>query len=233
MVKACNEQVDQEQCMHSEKQILINEPKETSRIEAFSDGVFSIAITLLILQVQLPQVGKGHTLLAGLGEQWPSYLAYVISFMTILIIWINHHNFFRLVNRVDHVFLILNGLLLLSVTFVNYPTEVLAQSLKEHGASLILGVGSDQNVATIFYSVTFIVISLFFNVLWRYAVHHNRLLSSRADPRIVAAIHAQYRFAPFYYVPATILGFFSVAASLAVNGLLAISFVFVKPATGN
>ena len=219
--------------MHSKEQIILNEPKETSRIEAFSDGVFSIAITLLILQIQLPQVDQHHMLLKGLGEQWPSYLAFVISFMTILIIWINHHNFFRLVNRVDHIFLILNGLLLLSVTFVNYPTEILAQSLKEQGASLLFGVGSDQDVAAIFYSVTFIVISLFFNVLWRYAVHQNRLLSSRADPRIVAAIHAQYRFAPLYYVPAAIFGIFSVAASLAVNGLLAVSFVFVKPATGS
>jgi uncharacterized membrane protein len=218
--------------MHPKQQITINEPKETSRIEAFSDGVFAIAITLLILQIQLPQMDQHHSLLAGLGAQWPSYLAFAISFMTILIIWINHHNFFRLVNRVDHIFLILNGLLLLSVTFVNYPTEVLAQSLKEQGSSLLYSVGSNQDVAAIFYSATFVFISLCFNVLWRYAVYNNRLLSSRADPQIVAAIHAQYRFAPLYYVPAAILGFFSVAASIAVNGLLAVSFVFVKPTTG-
>ncbi|SRR5579884_82317 len=219
--------------MHPKEQIMIHETKETARIEAFSDGVFAIAVTLLILQIQLPPMHQHDSLLAGLGAQWPSYLAFVISFMTILIIWINHHNFLRLVSRIDHTFLILNGLLLLAVTFVNYPTEVLAQSLKEPGSSLLFDIGSNQDVAAIFYSATFVFISLWFNLLWRYSVHNNRLLGSHADPQVVAAIHAQYRLAPLYYVPPAILGFFSVAASLAVNALLAVSFALVKPTTGS
>jgi uncharacterized membrane protein len=215
--------------MSEEESVPVNEPKVTSRVEAFSDGVFAIAITLLILQIQLPRVDVNHTLLAGLGEQWPSYLAYSISFMTILIIWINHHNFFRLVRTVDHPFLILNGLLLMTVTFVNYPTEIVAKSLQAPNSSLLSSFGTDQNTAAIFYSATFIFISLCFNVLWRYAIYHNRLIDKHTDPHIIAAIHSQYRFAPLYYVPPLIIGIFSLAASLAVDGLIAISFIFVKP----
>ncbi len=212
--------------------VTIVEPKETARVEAFSDGIFAIAITLLILQIQPPNVTHGHPLLVGLGEQWPSYLAYAISFMTILIIWINHHNFFRLVGRVDHRFLILNGVLLLAVTFINYPTLVLAQSLKELGSSLtslIYRMGSDQDTAIIFYSATFVFVSLWFNLLWRYTTSRPRLLSQRAQPEVIAAIDRQYRWSPLYYVPPMLLGFFSVAASLAVNALLAVSFALVKP----
>ena len=94
----------------------------TARVEAFSDGVFAIAITLLILEIRVPHAGAEHGLWAGLVALWPSYVAFVLSFFVILIMWVNHHELIRLVRAVGYPFLFANGLLLLTVTFVPFPT---------------------------------------------------------------------------------------------------------------
>src|ERR1700759_4424760 len=98
---------------------------ETARVEAFSDGVFAIAITLLILEIKVPSPSQGH-LAAVLLQQWPSYLAFLLSFVYIGIMWINHHRMFTSIRRSTDVLLILNLLLLLGVTVVPFPTAVLA-----------------------------------------------------------------------------------------------------------
>src|SRR5579864_5093776 len=105
------------------------EDKETARIEAFSDGVYAIAVTLLVLEIHVPkldEVDKLGGLTAALMHQWPGYLSYVISFLSILIMWINHHKLFQLVRRRDHNLLVLNGLLLMGITLIPFPTAVLA-----------------------------------------------------------------------------------------------------------
>lgn len=203
-----------------------SEEKETGRLEAFSDGVFAIAITLLILQIPLPHEAKnGPSLLTQLGGQWASYLAYLVSFMTILIMWVNHHTIFRLIHRTDQFFLVLNGLLLMVITFVNYPMAILAESLQ--GPDLHKdGLITDQKTAALFYSGTFIVIAIIYNVLWRYASHNRRLLSKGADPLMVEAINKRYRFGPLFYVASFLLAFVSVWASLGLNLLLAVYFAF-------
>src|SRR5215813_3568997 len=97
---------------------------ETSRIEAFSDGVFAIAITLLVLDLKVPPDPSGiHRLAELLLSEWPAYLAFLTSFATILIMWINHHRIFTLVGRSDDRLLFYNGLLLLGVTVVPFPTS--------------------------------------------------------------------------------------------------------------
>lgn len=203
-----------------------SEEKETGRLEAFSDGVFAIAITLLILQIPLPDEAKnGPSLLTQLGSQWASYLAYLVSFMTILIMWVNHHAIFRLIHRTDQFFLILNGLLLMVITFVNYPMAVLARSLQESNvpeSRLIL----DQRTAALLYNGTFIVIAIIYNVLWRYASHNHRLLSKGVDLLVVETINKQYRFGPLYYLAAFLLAFVSVWGSLVLNLLFAVYFAF-------
>ena len=102
--------------------------KETARIEAFSDGVFAIAITLLILEIKIPAAGSGE-LSVQLLRQWPSYFAFVFSFAFIGIMWINHHRLFTHIKRSNNALLFLNLLLLLGVTAVPFPTAVLAQHL--------------------------------------------------------------------------------------------------------
>src|SRR5437899_11833967 len=124
------------------------------RVEAFSDGVFAIAITLLILEIRVPHVE--HGLWAGLLALWPSYVAFLMSFVVILIMWVNHHELIRLVRAVGYPFLFANGLLLLTVTFVPFPTAVLA----EHLAT------PDAPAAAAFYCGTFIINALAWGLLF-------------------------------------------------------------------
>jgi uncharacterized membrane protein len=101
----------------------VNQDNDTSRIEAFSDGGFAIAITLLVIEIGVPHLGgepEGTTLFGALVDRWPSYLGYVISFLVIGTIWANHHNRFRFIVRADHVLLFLNTLFLMCVAFSEY-----------------------------------------------------------------------------------------------------------------
>lgn len=199
-----------------------DEEKETGRLEAFSDGIFAVAITLLVLEIKIPL--PNTTGLAGLVlKQWPSFLAYVISFLTILIMWINHHALFRLIHRTNHLFMVLNGLLLMLITFVNYPTAVLAEYLQGPDPA-------DQRFAALLYSGTFILIAILYNMLWRFASFKHRLLSKKADPALVATITRQYRFGPLFYLAAFVLAFVSVPASVTVNAALAVYFAFTGQA---
>jgi uncharacterized membrane protein len=195
-----------------------DEEKETGRVEAFSDGVIAIAVTLLILEIKVPKVDElgPEGLFTKLLELWPSFLAFVTSFGTILVMWINHHRIFRLVRAPDYPFLYWNGFLLLMITFVPYPTAVLAQHL----------AGPEATVATAFYAGTFVVNASAFNGLWRYLRKHPNLLLASADPDEIAGISRQYRFGPVHYLIAFGLAFVSVAASLATCLALVIFFAF-------
>jgi uncharacterized membrane protein len=176
--------------------------KETGRIEAFSDGVLAIAITLLVLEIRLPE-GEG-ALTERLLEIWPSYFAYLLSFITIGVMWLNHHQIFKVIKRLDNTFILLNTLLLLLITFVNFPTIVLADYLGE----------ADEKVAGVFYAGTFVVTAIIYNLLWRYASHNGRLLDTKADPTYIRSITNSYRFGPIYYGIAVVLALFNVPLSL-------------------
>jgi uncharacterized membrane protein len=191
--------------------------KETGRVEAFSDGIFGIAITLLVLDIKVPNpaVNQGHTtLLHALLKQWPAYFSFLNSFLTILIMWINHHKLFQQIRRSDHIFLVLNGLLLMGVTFVPFPTAVLAAHINT----------PDATTAAAFYSGTFLVIAILFYVLWLYASHDQRLLSLRHNAQSVAAITRQYNFGPPLYLITFLLAFVSVWASIGMCTGLALFF---------
>ncbi|MGH9528843.1 MAG: TMEM175 family protein [Terriglobales bacterium] len=187
---------------------------ETGRIEAFSDGVFAIAITLLILEIKVPMPSAGP-LGPQLWKQWPSYISFVISFAFIGIMWINHHRLFTHIRRCDNGLLLLNLLLLLGVTFVPYPTAVLAMYLGK----------TDQRLSAIFFNGTFFFIAILFNLLWRYATAPNRhLLAHDVDVASVERITRQFVFGPLSYLVCLALAWVSVTASLALNILLACFF---------
>ena len=195
--------------------------KETARIEAFSDGVFAIAITLLILEIKIP-VGNGD-LANQLLRQWPSYIAFVISFLSIGIMWINHHRLFNHIKRSDNVLMVLNLLLLPGVTSVPFPTAVLAQNLGRSG----------QRAAMILYNGTYFVIAIFFNLLWRYCVSKNHHLRGKeVDVAAVEKITAQYAFGPVVYFLCMALAWISVPASLLMNIALAIYFLLPPARSG-
>src|SRR5262249_18500741 len=139
------------------------------RVEAFSDGVFAIAITLLILDVKVPELSDGagtRDLLRALGRGWTSYVAYLLSFVTILIMWVSHHRIFTIVRKIDHAFLFWNGILLMLISFVPFPTALLSRYLLEPSA----------RTAAAIYSGHAILISLAFQAMWRHATKTDRLL---------------------------------------------------------
>jgi uncharacterized membrane protein len=191
--------------------------QETARLEAFSDSVFAIAVTLLVLDLKVPHDLSGPELRRALVAQWPSYAAFLVSFATIGIMWLHHHRLFTLIHRVDHTLLMLNGLLLLTVTVVPFPTALVSAYLGRPG----------QRISALVYSGCFVVIAVAFNALWRYAASPARqppLLRIPVDSPEVRAIHAAYRFGPFWYLAAVALSFWHPTVALAVCGLLALFF---------
>ncbi len=192
--------------------------KETGRLEAFSDGVFAVAITLLVLNIQPPPPdalprGSGE-LLIFLRDKWPIYLAFVTSFATIGIMWVNHHRLFTHIKRSDNNLLLLNLLLLLIIVFIPFPTALMAEYINQ----------PDNRVAAVLYSGTFFLMALFFNLVWLYASRKNRLLSPNANIQEVRAITGQYRFGPLCYVVTFTLAFFLPLVSVVLQLLLAIFF---------
>jgi uncharacterized membrane protein len=112
--------------MNPDDRRTVNQDNDTARIEAFSDGVFAIAITLLVIEIGVPHLGdepEGTTLVRALVERWPSYLGYVISFLVIGTVWANHHNRFRFIVRSDHILLFLNTLFLMWIPFQNHTQQ--------------------------------------------------------------------------------------------------------------
>jgi uncharacterized membrane protein len=184
---------------------------ETSRIEAFSDGVFAIAITLLILDVHVPTLSQGPLGVA-LKRQWPTYVAYLISFSFIGIMWVNHHRLFNHIRRSDNGLVFLNLLLLLGVSVVPFPTALIAAHYYAPGRTLAAAV----------FNGTYVLIAIFFNILWRHIVR-GELLDS-ATQESAEAISRQYAVGPLSYLICFALTWVSVPASLIVNIALAVFF---------
>jgi uncharacterized membrane protein len=190
------------------------EERETARIEAFSDGVFAIAVTLLVLE--LPTLVNKADLKAALLGHLGAFIAYAVSFTIILIMWANHHDMFTLIHHVERPFLILNGMLLLFITFLDYPTLLLAE--------YIGSPGDNANVAMVIYSATGVFIAIGYQAAWAYA-KRRRLLRKDVDPDAIRAIDSGYRIG-YVYIPAFVLAFFNVPLSLGLTAALAIFFAF-------
>jgi uncharacterized membrane protein len=186
----------------------------TARLEAFSDGVFAIAATLLIIDVGLPQ-HLDQSLGRGLLEIWPQYLAYAISFVTIGIIWVNHHAVLGQIGRSDRLFLFLNLGLLLTVAFIPFPTRVLAEFVRT----------DDGRAAALLYGVTMLAMTLTFDSVWLYASRGGRLLRPDADPRAISGITRSFLPGLPMYAAATFVAFLSPEVSAALFGLLALFYV--------
>ena len=188
--------------------------RETGRVEAFSDGVFAIAVTLLVLDLKVPKPADLGTqsLLAALVRQWPTFLAYLTSFATILVMWVNHHKMFSHVHRVDDRFLFLNGLLLLFVTFVPFPTSLVADYL----------LHPESRTAAIIYAGTYEGLAIAFNLLWNYVCASKKLLAPNANLSRMRAMRKQYLTGPLLYAIAFALCFISVPAGLVFCMLLAV-----------
>src|SRR5437867_2437894 len=172
------------------KSIFVRMTESPGRVEAFSDGVFAIAITLLILEIRVPH--GDHGLWEGLLALWPSYIAFLMSFIVILIMWVNHHELLRMVRRVNYPFLFANGFLLLTVTFVPFPTAVLAANLAT----------PEAKTAVAFYCGTFVANALLWNVLFTTMVRGG-LLRREVTAATVDTVRRTYYVGVLVYVLAT------------------------------
>ncbi|MCW2870179.1 MAG: hypothetical protein JWL99_1499 [Streptomyces oryziradicis] len=146
---------------------------ESGRVEAFSDGVFAIAITLLVLEIKVPE-GAADRLWSALGEQWPSYAAYAVTFLVIGIMWVNHHTVFVYIARVDRTLLFLNLLLLMGVAALPWPAGLLAAYLRDGHAS---------QAAAIVYSAFMVYHALTFQALWWHLTRTGHLFRRPRRPR--------------------------------------------------
>jgi uncharacterized membrane protein len=194
----------------------------TGRLEAFADGVFAIAATLLILNVDT-QVGKVADLGSELLHIWPSYLAYAVSFVTIGIMWMNHHTVLEQVERTDRRFLFANVGLLLCIAFVPFPTRLVAEHIRGEGA----------RDAALAYGFTMVATAIMFSVTWFYASAGGRLLRRDADPGVVSGISRSYLPGPWIYLGATLLAFVSPAASVVLFMAIATFYVVESSIFGN
>src|SRR5881394_2052125 len=184
--------------------------RETARVEAFSDGVFGIAMTLLVLEFHVPQLEHGNPdvrrqLVWALLQLWPSAIAFLLTFGTVLIMWINHHGLFKHAHGADNRLLFANGFLLLIVTFVPFPTWVLAEYLDRAAA----------NVAATFYCATFVLVSVSYNLLlWSVIV--NRKHDDPRSGRIIQRVRRAYRWGFVAYAIAAVVSMFWPYVGVAI-----------------
>jgi uncharacterized membrane protein len=184
----------------------------TFRLETLSDGVYAIAATLLILDVQSTGSPLGHALL----RIWPSYVAYAVSFLTIGIIWANQRTMFTQVDRVDRAFLMINVVFLMVVAFIPFPTRVVAEHALDNGAK----------VAALTYGITVSIAAALSAGQWFYASTRHRLLKADADPRTVAGISRSWVVGPLTYPVATLVALASPSASLLLYGGITVFYMF-------
>jgi len=189
------------------------------RLEAFSDGVLAIVITLLILEIKVP-AGHEGTLGSALAGQWPQYAAFLLSFLIVGIIWLNHHATINLLQRTDHTVQVLNLLLLLPVTVLPWPTALLAEYTHE-------GTPGDQRVAVLVYGLTSSAMAATFNVLWRYILRHPELHKPQVTTELLAVRNRRYNVGLLVYPVATVIGLVSVPLFLVL--MLALALLYLLP----
>jgi uncharacterized membrane protein len=189
----------------------------TGRLETFADGVFAIAATLLILNVDAHVGNAVGSLSKELAHNWTSYAAYALSFVTIGIIWVNHHTVMTQIERADRTFLFITVGFLMSVAFIPFPTRLIAEYLTDDFAN--------ARAATIAFGVTLTITAAFFNALWLYASRSRRLLREDADEALVAGITRSFRPGVPIYVLATLVGILSPIASFILYTLIAAFYV--------
>ena len=190
---------------------------ETSRLEAFSDGVFAIAITLLVLELHPPDVARGR-LWHGLVREWPQFAAYLSSFFVIGIMWVNHHSMFRQIRRTDRALLFLNLLLLLWTALLPFPTGLIARNLGPGG--------TDAKVAEAVYGANLTLAAIAFSLIWTYAVRGRRLIDHDLTPQQEWASVARFSIGTFVYAATVGIAFLSPKLALTLQILLALYYLF-------
>ncbi len=197
--------------------------RETDRVEAFSDAVMAIVMTLMAVELlQVPSPGEGEELIEALGHEWPAYLAYTISFLIVGQVWITHHNMWRYIARVDQVLLFMNLMLLMFVAVIPFGAALQAENLT--------GNSTEQRLTAAIYVGAILGEALFFSLSWRWACHRE-LLVDEMDHALAKAIARRYLIGPALYLVAFATVFINPVLSLVLYCLLI--FVYVFPGAGD
>ncbi|MEO8881813.1 MAG: TMEM175 family protein [Devosia sp.] len=193
-----------------------SEPKGTARLEALSDGIFAIGMTLLVLDIHVPESGADASLTEALLANWPNYLAFLVGFFTLLVCWINHHYMFEFIRKGDGVTLLLNGFKMLVVSFTPFATALFSRYFNT----------DNQQIAVSVYTGNFFMMGLSMTALWVY---------SQAKGFTVAATNRELLLVTRLYILASVLAgaifalsFLSVWASLALFVVMFGIFVFPR-----
>jgi uncharacterized membrane protein len=194
------------------------EERECGRLEAFSDGVFAIAMTLLAFNLKIPDTHGGgmRELAHQLALQWPSYLAFVTSFFTVLIIWVNHHAMFRLIHRVNTRLLFANGILLMMTTTVPFTSQLVAEYLRTPAGKTACAV----------YGGMYVLMSMAYNLTWRNAIRGRMLVSRRTSEEVIGRITHTYRYGTPAYLLATAGAFVNVYITMGICTAMWIYWVY-------
>ncbi len=188
----------------------------TNRAEAFSDGVFAIAATLLVLELKVPHVEPGG-LSEALLERWPSYATYVVSFLTIGIIWLNHHAVMERIKTVNRPLLLLNLVFLMAVAAIPFPTALLAEYLH---------AGHDERLASAIYGATMALMGISFGLMWAYAIFGEDLLHENVEPDRARRSLLLFAAGNPLYLLAIGASLLSAELGLAIYALLALFYLF-------
>jgi uncharacterized membrane protein len=193
-----------------------------ARMEAFSDGVFSIIITLLVLDVRVPRLAAlgGQSLSTALLHQWPTYVAFMLSFLQVGVVWANHHTMFHYIHRTDHRLLSYNLLLLLCVAVLPFTTAVLSEYVRSSPPQ--------QRLAAQIYSGALMAVGIAFNVVWQHALN-NGLVHPHADRHRLYALRRHWLLVPVLYAVAFALAFVNVYVSVAMYALLLFYYALPGP----
>jgi uncharacterized membrane protein len=181
--------------------------KETARLESFSDGVFAIAITLLAIELRIPERADSNVMLLDqLWNEWPAYLAFTLSFFSILIMWANHHSIFFHINKINRKIILANGFMLFLVTIVNFPTNLISRYFNT----------PSENAAAALYCGLFVIINISYNVLW-YVVSTDKLvLRKDVTPETIHILRRNYLIGFPAYTIAFGTAFYSAKLSLLI-----------------
>jgi uncharacterized membrane protein len=190
---------------------------ETSRLEAFSDGIFAIATTLLVLELHIPELGPGERLWPALLDEWPQFGAYLTSFAILGIMWINHHSMFRQIQRADRGLMFLNLGLLLWAALLPFPTNLFAEFLREDSI--------DAHVAAAVYSANLTLAAVFFSAIWWHALR-NHLIDHELNAAQQRRSVLRYSAGTLIYAATIGLSFISAPLTLLVQFLLAVYYGF-------
>jgi uncharacterized membrane protein len=182
---------------------------KTGRLEAFSDGVFAVAITLLVLDLNVP---GGGDLWHQLREEWPQFASFFVSFWVIGIIWVNHHGLLDHLKRTDRQVLYINLLVLMTVVFIPFSTALMAEHLKS---------GADEKVAAIVYALAFFAMGIAFNVFWAYIIKHRRKLGVEIPDEEIRRISLGFMIGSPLYAVSVGMAFISPAVVLVIIGATA------------